>query len=572
MNASKKPFWLFIFCFFFGLGKAVLPAQSIDNERFSSFSHAERLAFVHGFPFWQKDSAIIFRTIIEWLPIAEEKGDWSSAFALRHVRYSTKIPAAESINEVDAMASLAEKHGLEAEKIVARSYQNRNRFYGGQMPYEQMWVESLRLFADAERLGLEKLRPYRVDEILNGLANFFLDMGDIDRAERILRTAEPFLEPTPEKINTFTLAHNSLQFCRQQKGDLNSAIVLAKRIVEANEKIAANNPDHYGWRAHFWQGLSSLDVAKMLIETGDLAEGERWADRGWAKIRAPESFNEASSEGEFAALQVLISIKLKVGKTAEAEPLINLGRAIFEKLDPGQANYERVTGDFLKNQAFFYEKIGNWVAFGHFSKKASALADSIERRSDARKFEQLSQRVEAEQFEGKIRLVEREKAVQVMLRNALAVIFLLTMALGWSVFSKIRAKRRLAETELLAARKRLEEVTAGFHEKSGLLERMGTEIEKMAFSEEREKLQSELRAQVILTAEDWGRFRSLFERVHPGFIESETANFPSLTAGELRQSMLDKLGLSNREIGDLLGISEASVRQARWRLRKKTEA
>ena len=73
----------------------------------------------------------------------------------------------------------------------------------------------------------------------------------------------------------------------------------------------------------------------------------------------------------------------------------------------------------------------------------------------------------------------------------------------------------------------------------------------------------------ILTSEDWDKFQMNFNKVFPGLIKTILHNFNELTEAELRMFLLVKLGINIREVVNVLGISQDSVRKTRYRMRKK---
>lgn len=73
----------------------------------------------------------------------------------------------------------------------------------------------------------------------------------------------------------------------------------------------------------------------------------------------------------------------------------------------------------------------------------------------------------------------------------------------------------------------------------------------------------------LLTPNDWNEFRRRFERVHPFFFTQLHAQFTNLTPAEERLLSLSKLGMDTRQMGRMLGISPASVRTTKYRLRKR---
>ncbi len=69
--------------------------------------------------------------------------------------------------------------------------------------------------------------------------------------------------------------------------------------------------------------------------------------------------------------------------------------------------------------------------------------------------------------------------------------------------------------------------------------------------------------------EHWTDFQRIFEEVHIDFFKNLKSEFPELSPAELRLSALLKLNLNSSDIATILGISQDSLRVARYRLRKK---
>lgn len=66
-------------------------------------------------------------------------------------------------------------------------------------------------------------------------------------------------------------------------------------------------------------------------------------------------------------------------------------------------------------------------------------------------------------------------------------------------------------------------------------------------------------------------FEANFERVHHEFLSELKAQYPDLTAKELRLCALIKMNLTNKEIAPILNISIRGVETARYRLRKRMD-
>lgn len=111
-------------------------------------------------------------------------------------------------------------------------------------------------------------------------------------------------------------------------------------------------------------------------------------------------------------------------------------------------------------------------------------------------------------------------------------------------------------------------------QKNQVLEDLSARLETMVKDDRRD--QKKQLQQIILQInrnfdhdQYWGEFRSVFEQVHQSFFTNLKNHAEGLTANDLKLVSLIKLNLSATEIATLLGISQDSLKVARYRLRKK---
>lgn len=131
----------------------------------------------------------------------------------------------------------------------------------------------------------------------------------------------------------------------------------------------------------------------------------------------------------------------------------------------------------------------------------------------------------------------------------------------------------LFREQLTAVEAELSTYIRSIKEKNELIEQLQTEIEQLqsANGTAGDKLASldALQNSAILTEEDWNSFKEKFESVYTNFFSHLRNKYPSLTQAEVRLIALTKLNITTREMAGLLGISPETIRQTRWRLRKK---
>jgi DNA-binding CsgD family transcriptional regulator len=68
---------------------------------------------------------------------------------------------------------------------------------------------------------------------------------------------------------------------------------------------------------------------------------------------------------------------------------------------------------------------------------------------------------------------------------------------------------------------------------------------------------------------NWEEFKIIFNSIYPNFQLNIASKINSISSAETRLLMLHKLGLSSKEIADILFISADAVKKAKYRLYKK---
>lgn len=556
----------------FAFSACLLNGQAIDLAAFRNLTDAQRYRFVQDLPFFFMDSAVVRQTIDQLLPIAEQTEDTRTLFALNYHHFvqrgNLQLSQEEIFQDLAKMETLAAALRSGAiERSVARHYLFFGNFVNKKISLEQAYLEAGQDFERMEKIGFGNFKDYQPEALLFHLGKFIWDLDDHEKAFEYFTLAERYAQPTEDRSYFFTQILNHLQSYFQEKKDYPRAIGYAQKLIDFHKNLRHNITENQ-WVSTFWEGLASLDIASMLVEQGKLAESEAYAQRGYelAKTSGAKGSFQAL-HAEFDALQVLLSIKLKTGKLAEIEPLASRSEHLKSKLE-ADLNHWYLHFKFAKyyrNLARWNELRGSFADAVRFGKLAQNLQDSLDQRNDARKLEQLRQRHEAEKYAAHLHEIEQEKQQQQQLIFGMAAILLLLALAAWLNFKRLQAKRAeaAATTDALAA------LTQNFHEKSAFADTLRSELENLATRSERNEQLETLAHSVLLTEEDWLRFRSLFEKVHPGFIEAQKNARPELSPAELRLLILKKLEMGDHEIANLLGVSLRSVYQTRWRLNKK---
>jgi DNA-directed RNA polymerase specialized sigma24 family protein len=109
-------------------------------------------------------------------------------------------------------------------------------------------------------------------------------------------------------------------------------------------------------------------------------------------------------------------------------------------------------------------------------------------------------------------------------------------------------------------------------EKASLIESLEEKIKNRSLSDEQQAIIEELSQQTILKEEEWIKFRSLFEKIYPGFFRKLKERASDISLAEQRMAALIRLQLTTRQAASILGVSVDSVHKTRQRLRQRLRA
>ena len=113
--------------------------------------------------------------------------------------------------------------------------------------------------------------------------------------------------------------------------------------------------------------------------------------------------------------------------------------------------------------------------------------------------------------------------------------------------------------------------TQNIIEKTRVIEQLEQQVATKPLTDEQQQLASELSRQTILTEEDWEKFKTLFEKIYPGFFLKLKEMVPDITVAEKRMAALIRLHLNTKQMASMLGISTDSVYKIRQRFRKRLQ-
>ncbi len=401
------------------------------------------------------------------LPIVEAKKDGKAIFYwhYQYMRFAEqfKVYTQEMFPKIlGEMIKIAEKRGFEAELIVAQYNLTFSEFASKQLNEQQTYSAFLHYFEQIKRLGTDKFKLYSIDLILQNIGSNFYTLGDYEKALECLLEAEKITQTDGYSfIHIHTLILNLIESIYAVTKDYPKAIAYAEKIYDLN--LNNRYGSNQSWYSIFWQGLASLDIAQYMFEMGNFKEGEEYAERGYALYKAQEDINNLEKTvAAFDALQVLIKIKLQLGKIDEIEPLLKKVEFLKSKIDFSHSDNYFKPLKFYDNYYRYYEAKKDYINAFRYMKLVGEMQDSLNRRNDKRKLWQIESRVKADSYIAQIKSAEEENRLQEHLRNL--AIFALVL---FGIFAFVVYRRIKKDNKTINEQKTLLEQSLG--EKENLL-------------------------------------------------------------------------------------------------------
>ena len=193
--------------------------------------------------------------------------------------------------------------------------------------------------------------------------------------------------------------------------------------------------------------------------------------------------------------------------------------------------------------------------------------------------------------EEKQRLVISEAQKEIVEQNFIKYIFItLTISLiiilflilkYWKIkLKKTKQEEQIKEQKLEFEKSQLQlekshlelyEFKQQLIEKNQLLRQFEKELPKSYINNKLQQKLESLKKSLILTKKDLKHFFNLFEAMYPGFLEYINNKIPKLTENDRIMILLIVLSIQTVDQANMLGVSMATVRKSRYRLKLKIE-
>lgn len=234
---------------------------------------------------------------------------------------------------------------------------------------------------------------------------------------------------------------------------------------------------------------------------------------------------------------------------------------------------------------------GDTAASGNYRLLLAELSDSLyhhERIDSMRKTEHLAT---INRYEENVRKLEEKShwkfLLTISIGGGIVAVLILSLWLVWTSKKRLQADRLLEEEkrrglellnrqyaiEIEAKEKEIASNTMLMSQKNAQLKELSSKIEHMRergdiAQSNSDSLKSDIDRQ-LSADDDWRYFKLRFDKVHPNFFTQLQERYPDLSKTELRLCAYIRVGMSAKEIAQILSVKPETVNTSRYRMRKK---
>ena len=412
---------------------------------------------------------------------------------------------------------------------------------------EHRYTQAIRYYQEAIRLLARTKSEEDLTTSYQGLAMVYADIGRYDQAEEYFRRGLAIFRRKKDDINVAIALNNLGDVYERQK-----KYGLARRYYEEGLQLATRSHDQS------MVAVCSAGLAQVLVYQSD-----------------------------FAAAQTYAANSVAIARRIKAQPVAKAAYLVLADAQAGQHQFELALANYKK---------GKVLEDSIYGSRHAAQLDVLRTQ-----YQQYHHQQEERGHRYRIQQLERDQHISHLTELLLAGFGLGLLGLGWLFWRQYRATRQRdeakqlarladerveqllsvarlqeAENELGQKNRKLTSLALAAMQKGEFLHEVKQRLEVIAqgVDEEVGRQLGRLRQSIEQngsSTKEWEQFRVIFEEVHPTFFAQLQQQFPDVTPNELRLAALLRLNFSSKAMAGLLGISEESVRKARYRLRQKLQ-
>lgn len=218
-----------------------------------------------------------------------------------------------------------------------------------------------------------------------------------------------------------------------------------------------------------------------------------------------------------------------------------------------------------------YETEGMTDSALYYTKLLASLQDSIIGGGLALKFARGEDRRDLAVVEKSLK--DRQRLMQ--LANGFIILVIISLALGIVLalmrrISRNKLELKQSKDEIEKQSRSLVSQTLVMTEKDNVLQSVLKNMNRKDYGDNGDSDRNlEQMIKMHLNGQnDWDRFKELFEKVHPSFVNALKAEFPDLTESDLRLATYIKAGMESKQIAKMSNLQPDTIRKNRQKLRR----
>lgn len=389
---------------------------------------------------------------------------------------------------------------------------------------------------------------------LYGFAQHYSRFGDETTAFRLLSEAKDIGSSDGKLLNTI---NNAIGMYYRNTGKYDSACSYFKQVYD-RAVLIDEKP---------WIGIAAGNIGICNFYEKKYAEAIPLLEKDIAI-----SLSSHQLQNAMRSMTVLAEIYFDENKTDSSELLLKqaLNIAVDKKWWP----VYKISAPIYQLMARIFARKNDMRQAYLYLDSAMIARDSINAHYNAVEMAQAKDRIELAEEKLKDEQLKNQKQVQILTRNGLIGGIVLLLIIGLLFVNRQLLRQKKLQTELDAAAIQLDAFRQNITDKNSIIDQITAEMERVkttANADNDNHTLSQLQHTIILTDEQWAQFQVMFEKVHRNFFYNLKTKIPDLTQAEIRLLALTKLKLSAKEMAAMMGISPATIRIYRHRLRKKLE-
>lgn len=518
------------------------------------------------------DSAHVFQKLDELKSIAIELGDRAlecSVYDLQADYFSVNRGFNDlSLRYYNEAIQEAKRYGLPV-RVAVHTFRLGTFYntFGQSAEANRYFVEALDQFRTIGYDSIPRIAIYLLD-----LSNFYYKVGDMQTSRQLALEALPRNDLREDQELNIT---NTIALTSQGLGAEEEALNYFFKAL----KIAETKRDS------IWIGIISSNIGSIYFRRNEYDRAQPFLETG---------YREALKHGDLGialgSAILMASNQLSKGEMDQAGKNLKIADDLVIKVNK------------VNRWVDYYKLKSRWHELRNEPAKALAMRlqyesakDSLQKVNNVAEVERVKLRWEMDKHQTEIATVQARARTEMLTRNFIIAVLFLLMIISILIYNRrlvakkneydllmkeeelLKSEKERAEEALRHASQSLTFFTDSLRDKNRIIEEFKAELERLHAQvghppdEERLRQLDELIQSHIMTDEAWREFQRLFERVHYGFIARLRSKFEVITETDIRLLALLKLGLNNREMSNVLGVTTEAIKKSRQRLRKKID-